>query len=547
MRAVSTFTEEEFIENQTIPVDIEKKNLIISQMKNCICKIKQNKKVGTGFFCKIQILGENDLLYFLITNNHILNEKDIENNKIIRLNIYDEEVDANIDKPIIIDESRKRYTYLNKEKDIDITFIEIKPDIDKIKNFLELDDEELKLEGNQYSIYSLHYHGDRKLISYGLIRDIIEEQKINFNFEIERGSSCSPILSINNLKVIGVHYGGSNSYLRYGVYIKYIIIELYRNKFKNPSLLKKIGTGIAITGGVVAGISLLPIILGFGTTGIVAGSVAAGIQAAIGNVAAGSLFAVSTSLGMTGAFVSTSAAGTALGLGGGLTAYLNNSFNPEADAKLIKDILIQDNPNSINELINIIIIILEKRIPSERETIRKKFNKLFEGEHRDFDRDIINYINDYNLKMHAINLLKITKDINAKNESVKILMNNMSFEDYLEKSFLDSEGILTSFFKKTESWTQLVSSMFIYSKNDASLIENIISDRDDPLIIIRLLEHRTEKERKAIFNINSEDMTYEEKINKKILLRSIKSYMPDYEKKYVESLLDKAIKENNIN
>jgi len=38
MRAVSTFTEEEFIENQTIPVDIEKKNLIISQMKNCICK-----------------------------------------------------------------------------------------------------------------------------------------------------------------------------------------------------------------------------------------------------------------------------------------------------------------------------------------------------------------------------------------------------------------------------------------------------------------------------------------------------------------------------
>ena len=235
-----------------------------------------------------------------------------------------------------------------------------------------------------------------------------------------------------------MHYGGSNknnSYLKYGVYIKYIIIELYRNKFKNPSLLKKIGTGIAITGGVVAGISLLPIILGFGTTGIVAGSVAAGIQAAIGNVAAGSLFAVSTSLGMTGAFVSTSAAGTALGLGGGLTAYLNNSFNPEADAKLIKDILIQDNPNSINELINIIIIILEKRIPSERETIRKKFNKLFEGEHRDFDRDIINYINDYNLKMHAINLLKITKDINAKNESVKILMIICHLKIILKKVF----------------------------------------------------------------------------------------------------------------
>ena len=42
--------------------------------------------------------------------------------------------------------------------------------------------------------------------------------------------------------------------------------------------------------------------LGFGTEGIIAGSIAAGIQSLIGNVSAGSAFAVCTSIGMGGAF-----------------------------------------------------------------------------------------------------------------------------------------------------------------------------------------------------------------------------------------------------
>jgi len=357
---------------------------------------------------------------------------------------------------------------------------------------------------------------------------------------------------MNNFKVIGVHYGESNNdsnNLNFGIYIKYIIIELYKYKFNssNSSLFKNIGTAAAITGGVIAGISLFPIILGFGTTGIVAGSVAAGIQAAIGNVAAGSLFAVSTSLGMTGAFATTSAAGTALGLGGGLTAYLNNSFNPKNDSKLIKDAITQENPNLINELVNIIIKILEKRTPSEREKIRIEYNKQIEGQNRDFDIDIINYVKDNNLKMHVENLLKKTKNIKAKTEYVERLMSNISFEDYLEKNFLSSDSLLTSFFKKTESWTQIISSKFTYSKNDESLIETVISEKDDPLIIIRLLEHRTEEQRKVIFDTNLEDITEEEKMKKRILLISVKSYMPDYEKNYVEFLLDKVIGENNIN
>ena len=62
----------------------------------------------------------------MITNNHIVNENDINNNKIIELIINKET------KKLKIDKSRKRYT--NPDKNI--TIIEIKPNKDKIYNSL---------------------------------------------------------------------------------------------------------------------------------------------------------------------------------------------------------------------------------------------------------------------------------------------------------------------------------------------------------------------------------------------------------------------------
>ena len=55
---------------------------------------------------------------------------------------------------------------------------------------------------------------------------------------------------------------------------------------------KKVGVGLGVTGGVVAAIASIPIAMGFGLSGIVAGSAAAATQSAIGNVAAGSAFAI---------------------------------------------------------------------------------------------------------------------------------------------------------------------------------------------------------------------------------------------------------------
>ena len=70
-----------------------------------------------------------------------------------------------------------------------------------------------------------------------------------------------------------------------------------------------LGGSLAAAGGIGA------TLFGFGTAGVVAGSLAAATQATIGYVAAGSLFATLTSWGMTGTLTTTAA-------GGGVTAII---------------------------------------------------------------------------------------------------------------------------------------------------------------------------------------------------------------------------------
>ena len=92
-------------------------------IQNQVCKIlKDNGVKGTGFFCKIPY--ENNLLPVLITNNHVLNSKDINvtNNITISLN------DNKEFKHIEIDNSRKLFT----NEELDVTIIEIKANKDKI-------------------------------------------------------------------------------------------------------------------------------------------------------------------------------------------------------------------------------------------------------------------------------------------------------------------------------------------------------------------------------------------------------------------------------
>jgi len=212
---------ETLIEEQPIPVPIEGIKKILFQLENCICQIYQkNGGKGTGFFCKI--LFQNKLLPVLITNNHVLNEKDIKNNEIIEFTMYNNIEKKNKDMSIKIDNSRKAYT----NSEIDITIIEIKPVEDKINNYLEIDEEEMtEKQYRKKSIYILHYP-NKRYVSYGLINELIEYKSIKHYCNTEHGSSGSPILSLNSYKVIGVHYGSPkniNYKYNYGTYIKYAL------------------------------------------------------------------------------------------------------------------------------------------------------------------------------------------------------------------------------------------------------------------------------------------------------------------------------------
>ena len=139
--------EEKLLDNYPLPCTIEDTNLILKQMKNCICKIENKNGKGTCFFCYIQ--DNNKKIKVMITNNHVLNEEILKNIDNIKVSLND-----NKEKKIINIKGRKIYT---SEK-YDTTIIEINSEEDKIYNFLELDEDiydDINIFKN--SIYILQY------------------------------------------------------------------------------------------------------------------------------------------------------------------------------------------------------------------------------------------------------------------------------------------------------------------------------------------------------------------------------------------------------
>jgi len=101
---MSDYMQEISIDTQPESVSLDGTEIILKQMKKNVCKIyKKNGSYGTGFFCKIPFLNKTDLPV-LITNNHVLNEKEIDNNQTIELEINGKA------KTIKIENSRKKFT-----------------------------------------------------------------------------------------------------------------------------------------------------------------------------------------------------------------------------------------------------------------------------------------------------------------------------------------------------------------------------------------------------------------------------------------------------
>ena len=135
---------ETFLVNYPNPITIDSTRKILKQMENCICKINNYNGKGTWFFCYILDKKNKNKIPVLITNNHIINEKIIQENNNILVSLNDEQ-----EKKININLNDKRKIYTSDQDKYDTTIIEIKPEKDKLNvdNFLELD--ENILESNQ--------------------------------------------------------------------------------------------------------------------------------------------------------------------------------------------------------------------------------------------------------------------------------------------------------------------------------------------------------------------------------------------------------------
>ena len=212
--------------------------IILYQMKNCICNIiLESKMESTGCFCYIPY--KNKKIPVLITCNHVIDEYYLENYDKIKLLFKD----GNLVE--IKDLKNNRRIYTNKK--YNITIIEIKEE-DNINNqFLELDYTFFKEHSEKYyiqnEIYTLQYINNKGLcVSYGIVKDIIDNKIIHL-CSSNKGSSGSPIINLLNNKVIGIHVGNEKNFKRnFGTCLKYPIMDFINSlyddsEFENIKLM----------------------------------------------------------------------------------------------------------------------------------------------------------------------------------------------------------------------------------------------------------------------------------------------------------------------
>ena len=217
--------------NKSIPITMKGMDIILNQMKKCICKItKENKETCLGCFTKFKY--DNLLIPVLITSyEHLEDEKIVieyfnNNEKLV--------------KKIDLNNERKIY----KIKNSNITIIEIIKDVDKINDFFEIDEEisnSNKIESNDrfelnsiYNEENIYYFQNEKDINvyYGVL-NIINKNKCK---------SFSPILLAKNNKLIGVKEGLSLNNKFMNDIIKEFIEEafLYKEYKIDKTIIEKI-------------------------------------------------------------------------------------------------------------------------------------------------------------------------------------------------------------------------------------------------------------------------------------------------------------------
>ena len=155
----------------------------------------------------------------MMTNYHVISENLINNN--IDIQLYN-------NKKLTIKLDNRDIKFYNN---LDITIIEIKESDEIIKDVDFLDYDLNYIKGyEQYidiDILTLQYLREEGICAAsGNIKDIFNKYEFKHNIDTEYGSSGSPIILFNTLKVIGIHKGGDkNKEINYGSFIGEIFNE----------------------------------------------------------------------------------------------------------------------------------------------------------------------------------------------------------------------------------------------------------------------------------------------------------------------------------
>jgi len=198
---------------------------VLDKLKISLCKIKNVPIFGTGFFMKYKNKK------FLLTCFHVINsvkvdvsieiEKNNENNRTFKLALENRDIRLLPDP-------------------IDITIIEIKDSDLFIEDIGFLDYDSNYDKGYQQyediNIFNLGYPDGNELSTASGKINRIDHNDFYHTIDTKAGSSGSPILLFNTLKVIGIHKeADTKKKLNVGIFIGEVINNLESN---NPKLNK---------------------------------------------------------------------------------------------------------------------------------------------------------------------------------------------------------------------------------------------------------------------------------------------------------------------
>ena len=220
--------------------------ILAEKSEKSVCEIIKDNGYGSGFFCKINLDGNE--ICCLFSNNHVITEEMLTN---------EESIEIKLDKETYyISLKLKRRIW--SDKDLDFTCIEIIKE-DNLIEKVEL----LEIDKNNYNIeYELENYNKRGIViaSIGGKGDIELPQGVIYNVKnsnnlflhncnTEPGFSGGPIILISSLRVMGIHRGyDETNNKNIGIYFKEIIEMMEKKVIKCliDIRLKEIKDGILL-------------------------------------------------------------------------------------------------------------------------------------------------------------------------------------------------------------------------------------------------------------------------------------------------------------